>query len=89
MNRHFLDLYFFEDKLGKAVIYAAGAQKHSEQVNKHRDKSMSLTEVNKDYRFDRYTYTGAHNYSEPRYTKQSLNNCRKDKASKSKIQKRS
>ena len=29
MNRHCLDLYWFEDKLGKEVIYAAGAQKYS------------------------------------------------------------
>ena len=30
MKRHFLELYLFEDRLGKAVIYAAGAQKYSE-----------------------------------------------------------
>ena len=47
MNKHCLDLYLFEDKLGKAVIYAAGAQKYSEQVNKHRDENVGLTEVNK------------------------------------------
>ena len=38
MNRRCPDLYLFEDKLGKAVIYATGAQKYSEQVNKHRDE---------------------------------------------------
>ena len=70
-------------------IYVAGAQKHSEQVNIHKDKSMGLTEVNRYHRFDKYTYTGARNYSESKYTKQSLNNCRNDKSSKSKIQKRS
>ena len=50
MNRHCLDLYLFEDKLGKAVIYTAGAQKYGEQVNKHRDENVGLTEVNKECR---------------------------------------
>ena len=50
MNRHCLDLYLFEDKLEKVVIYVAGAQKYSEQVNKHRDENVGLTEVNKECR---------------------------------------
>ena len=34
-------------------------------------------EINWDYRFDMYTFTGAHNYSKSRYTEQSLNKCKK------------
>ena len=55
MNRHCLDLYLFEDKLEKAVIYTAGAQKYSEQVNKHRDENVGLTEVKKNVGTKKFT----------------------------------
>ena len=56
----------------------------------HRERgNIGLTEVNRDCRFNRYTCTGAHNCSKPKYTEQSLNSNRKDKSSKAKVQKRS
>ena len=42
-----------------------------------KEKEGENAEINRDYRFDRYTFTGAHNYSEPRYAEQVLNNSKK------------
>ena len=88
MNKHCLDLYLFEDKLEKAVIYAAGAQKYSEQVNNHRDENVGLTEVNKECR-NWKNHREFCRHDEQKYADQLLNSSGKDKSSKAKIQKRS